>query len=359
MLHPRNWNFLFIRKMRHGFAYACAPITFSGSAEHRRKPRMIRPGPFGKSEDGTDGSSMQDSNADEDYVQTLQRHIAEARLRLGGSAARSATENLTEEEARRLVHELRVHQIELEMQNEALRESQLAVDAVRARYFDLYDMAPVAYCTVSEQGLIWQTNLAAASLFDLTRNALLNQPFSRRIFPEDQDIYYLGRRRLASSGESQCFDLRLIKGDGQTFWASLTLATGQDIDGKPETRIVLSGISARRDTEYGHARIRVQLRKMNADLEGTRWLARDAAAKQSTYVARMREELDNRLQAFLVRLQVSCSYPLTHEQTQGLHRIEAAGESLLSLVDEQLAPASISAAESMSDVAVAPNTCWP
>src|SRR6185437_12182783 len=90
MLHPRNWNFLFIRKMRHGFAYACAPITFSGSAEHRRKPRMIRPGPFGKSEDGTDGSSMQDSNADEDYVQTLQRHIAEARLRLGGSAARSA-----------------------------------------------------------------------------------------------------------------------------------------------------------------------------------------------------------------------------------------------------------------------------
>ena len=82
------------------------------------------------------------------------------------------------DEARQLIHELRVHQIELEMQNEELRRAQVELDATRAKYFDLYDLAPVGYMTVSEKGLILEVNLTAANLLDMTRGALAKQPFS-------------------------------------------------------------------------------------------------------------------------------------------------------------------------------------
>jgi len=63
-----------------------------------------------------------------------------------------------------LIHELRVHQIELEMQNEELRRAQAELDASWARYFDLYDLAPAGYFTLSEEGLILEANLTAATL---------------------------------------------------------------------------------------------------------------------------------------------------------------------------------------------------
>ena len=65
----------------------------------------------------------------------------------------------TPEETQRMLHELRVHQIELEMQNEELRRAQVELDAARERYFDLYDLSPVGYVTVSETGLILEANL--------------------------------------------------------------------------------------------------------------------------------------------------------------------------------------------------------
>ena len=67
-------------------------------------------------------------------------------------------------ERKRIEEDLRIHQIELTMQNEELRQAQREIEASRARYFDLYDLAPVGYFTVSEKGLILEANLTAASL---------------------------------------------------------------------------------------------------------------------------------------------------------------------------------------------------
>ena len=141
----------------------------------------------GRSTDST-GSPEADSG------QALRRR-AEA---IAGERAGGMPENLevlSPEVARRALHELRVHQIELEMQNEELRQTQEELEASRARYFDLYDLAPVGYFTLSEQGLILEANLTAAKLLGVTRGTLVKQPLSHFVLREDQDIYYLHRRR--------------------------------------------------------------------------------------------------------------------------------------------------------------------
>ena len=88
-------------------------------------------------------------------------------------------ETMSPEALRELAHELQVHQIELEMQNEELRQSQLALEVMRQRYFDLYDLAPISYCTVNELGVILEANLASSELLGEPRNSLVGHPIHR------------------------------------------------------------------------------------------------------------------------------------------------------------------------------------
>jgi PAS domain S-box-containing protein len=130
---------------------------------------------------------------------------------------------------RDLLHELQVHQIELQMQNEELRRSQLELDASRSRYFNLYDLAPVGYCSVSEAGLILHANLAAATLLGATRGTLVRQPISRFICKADQDTWYLHRKLLAQSGQAQSLELRLARPDDTQVWVQVATSTVNDV----------------------------------------------------------------------------------------------------------------------------------
>jgi diguanylate cyclase (GGDEF)-like protein/PAS domain S-box-containing protein len=177
------------------------------------------------------------------------RARAEATLLESTSRAPQDAATLTPEATRKLLHEMQVHQIELEMQNEELRGVETALDASRARYFDLYDLAPVGYCTVSEAGLILQANLAAATLLGVPRVRLAMQPLSRFIAKADQDTLYLRRKRLDETGEAQSCELRMLKHDGTRFWGHLAATAGQEDDGTRVLRVVLSDISDRKEHE--------------------------------------------------------------------------------------------------------------
>lgn len=160
--------------------------------------------------------------------------------------------------AERLVHELRVHQIELELQNEELRRAQVELDLSHSRYLDLYDLAPVGYCTLSDTGVILEANLAAAALLGMARSVLVRQPFSRFIHPHDQHAYYLFREQIGAAGARTC-ELRLIHGDPPR-WAHLTATAARDVEGAPVCRMILSDVSARKMAEAA-------LRETNATLE--------------------------------------------------------------------------------------------
>lgn len=146
-------------------------------------------------------------------------------------------------------HELRVLQIELEMQNEELRRAQVRLEAERERYVDLYELAPVGYTTVSEQGLILEANLKMSILLGVPRVTLHKQLFTRFILKEDQDIYYLFRKRLVETSEPKNCELRLVKDDGTSFWACLECTVVQDESGKPVSLVVLSDITERKRAE--------------------------------------------------------------------------------------------------------------
>lgn len=174
------------------------------------------------------------------------------RLRAEALARADAAANgqtLSAEEMRRALHELRVHQIELEMQNEELRRAQVELDVARARYFDLYDLAPVGYCTVSEQGLILEANLTLATMLGLTRGELAGQPWTRFVHRQDQDIYYQRRKKLFETSEPVAYELRLRKKDGGEFWAQLAASIALDAEGVPVCRIVVHDITERKQEE--------------------------------------------------------------------------------------------------------------
>ncbi len=157
------------------------------------------------------------------------------------------------------LHELRVHQVELEMQNEELRRLHETLDAERARYFELFELAPVGYLTLSTENHILEANLTAARQLGLVRGQLTRLPFSRLIHPEDQDTFYLLRRKLLADGTSQSCELRLLRADGSTLRARIEAAAAPGAEKSAPSRLTITDIGdiaetrealARREQEY-------------------------------------------------------------------------------------------------------------
>ena len=174
------------------------------------------------------------------------RQEAEKRTVKTDAASNENDTALSPENTRLMLHELHVHQIELEMQNEELRRTQVELEAARMRYFDLYDLAPLGYCSVSAKGLIEQANLAAANLLGLSRAALAKRPISGVIYKADQDIYYLCRNHVIATGEAQACELRMVNSDGTPCWVQLAVSAVPDADNEPMMRIVMTDISDRK-----------------------------------------------------------------------------------------------------------------
>lgn len=183
------------------------------------------------------------------------RRRAEAIVRGKESELQESLDALSPEKIRQVVHELQVHQIELEMQNDELRRAHAELDAARARYFDLYHLAPMGYASINEKGLFLEVNLTAATLLDVPRGVLIKQPITRYILPEDQTIYYRHRKELFDSGEPQACEVRMMKKDGTLFWARLEAIVSQDDDGSQVCRLTMSDISARKQAEDEHLKL--------------------------------------------------------------------------------------------------------
>ena len=240
-------------------------------------------------------------------------------------------DNLSPELIRQTLHELQVHQIELQMQNEELQTAQIRLDKSRARYFDLYDLAPVGYCTVSEQGLITEANLAIASLLGLSRIHIVNQPISRFIQRAHQDRYYAYRTQVIPTGTARTCELQLLKSDGSIVWVTMATTTVFEDDGASVFRVVLSDITARKKMDQ-------LLQDNNTALDEARRVADKSNHAKSDFLSSMSHELRTPLNAILGFAQlINAGSPTpTPTQKKSLDQILLAGWYLLDLINEIL-----------------------
>ena len=120
-----------------------------------------------------------------------------------------------------LIHELQVHHIELEIQNEELSQSQIALETMNRKYFDLYNFAPVAYFSCDDKGIIKDVNLEGAALLGLERNNLFSSAFIRFLSPDSRRIFHHHMNKITETLETEKCNLEMIRSNGEQFHAHL------------------------------------------------------------------------------------------------------------------------------------------
>jgi PAS domain S-box-containing protein len=154
------------------------------------------------------------------------------------------------EELTHVLHELQVHQIELEIQNEELRRAQLELEASHRNYLELYDFAPVGYFTLDKAGRIVEANLTCATLLGVARDYLIQRAFSQFVFADDQDAYYFFKKQLFEAVSTQSCELRLNIQMDPPVYIKLDGATRTNSDGEiTHARIAMSDISIQKQAE--------------------------------------------------------------------------------------------------------------
>ena len=159
-----------------------------------------------------------------------------------------------------VLHELQVHQVELEMQNEALRNAQIALEASRDRYVDLYDFAPVGYLTLNSNGMIEELNLTAATLLGTERKNLLQHRFTAQVIPEDQNRWLTLFLTVMKQDGKGSVEVSMQRHDGTVFHAQLDCVRPEGLD-PPKVRMTLSDITERMQAQAGLGRLEAQLRE--------------------------------------------------------------------------------------------------
>ena len=227
------------------------------------------------------------------------RRRAEAIAQHYAVGASMDDQNLSRDEMKKALHELRVHQIELDMQNEELSRAQLALAQSNARHFDLYDLAPVGYCNLTAHSLITQFNLTLTTLLGVTRKDLQGRSFSDFVLEPDQEIWYRLRMQLLASGTPQTGQLRLSRSGGAPVWVHLAATLEKDDAGKPELRLAVSDIGTLKQAEQDLRESQQSLAQNNTALlrfsEVTAHHMQEPARRIASYADLLRRQLSGTL----------------------------------------------------------------
>jgi PAS domain S-box-containing protein len=157
---------------------------------------------------------------------------------------------LSTEKIQELVHELHVHQIELDIQNEDLRQAQIKLEELKDKYVDLYDFAPAGYMTLNDKGLILEANLTAVRLLGVERTSLIKMFLSRFVCQEFVNPYYLYLKQVFESQSMQTCEIKLTRKDGTVFYAQLESVAVQDESGQfRRCRTILTDITEHKVAE--------------------------------------------------------------------------------------------------------------
>jgi PAS domain S-box-containing protein len=210
------------------------------------------------------------------------RERAEAAVRF----APTKIAGMSAEEIQRTVHELQVHQIELEMQNEELRRAQAELSESRDRVTDLYDAAPVGYLTLDAEGTVIEANLTVARMLGVERGKLVGRKFTRCVARGAQDAFYFHQRAVGEAGTKQTCELLLRGPEGTTFPARLeSIGVADSASGARHCRCAIIDIAEQKFAEEALARSHAELEQ--------RVIARTADLAQANAALRASERREH------------------------------------------------------------------
>ena len=175
------------------------------------------------------------------------RHKAEKIL---SSMERSNFSENSMEDAQRLITELQVHQVELELQNDELRKMQIQLAEEREKYADLYNFAPAAYFTFDERDLIQDLNLTAAEMLGNERKYLVGHPLIPYLTPDSIQAFVEHRQLAFETKRPQTCELVIRRRDGRFICVqSHTVALSSTNSGHQSWRSVMTDITLRKQQE--------------------------------------------------------------------------------------------------------------
>jgi PAS domain S-box-containing protein len=181
------------------------------------------------------------------------RQRAEARL---SEEATAAQRPIKKADLRRLLHELQVHQIELELQNEELQRAHAEVETLLMKYTALYNFAPTGYFTLDREGTIRGLNLAGASLLGTERSKLLNRRFDLLIDAEKRPAFAAFLSRAFESGTKEVCETLLQQEGNPPRWVWIEAC--EAVSG-PECHLTVIDITGRKTAETDRARLERQV----------------------------------------------------------------------------------------------------
>ena len=162
----------------------------------------------------------------------------------------------THADTRRMLHELQVHQIELELQNEELQQAKTEVDASLEKYTDLYDFAPVGYFSIDEAGVIIDVNLTGAALLGMARSRLIKRRFALFMAPQNRAAFDLFLKSIFTGHKKHVCETALLRTDRPAFWADLqAMSAGTCARARKWCRVAVIDISARKRAEETQRRV--------------------------------------------------------------------------------------------------------
>ena len=187
------------------------------------------------------------------------REDAQADLRQRAEKAIGRTEiepaALSLEEAQRLVHELQVSQIELELQNEELRDTQHQLATSRDQYLNLYQALPVGYFVLDEIGLVLHANRTGCDLMGMTAFRLRGTAFGDRLLRADRDTFHSLCKRVRETRALDTCELRVVGEAGETWDAQIDCFLSQDIEGSDQLRLIVTDITEVKQAEARNAEL--------------------------------------------------------------------------------------------------------
>ena len=229
----------------------------------------------------------------------------------------------------RLVQELEVHQIELNLQNEELRKTQLELEVSRDEYFDLYDFAPTGYLTLEPSGIILNANLRTAMLLEMERASLIHTKLSYFIAPAETEAFSLHLQQVLADEATHTCELQMRKHRGTMFYARLESVGTRDAEGnKNQCRTALIDITERKQAEEDLRHSYEQLWVL------TRELKEKEEKERKQFAGELHEEFGQSLTSLMLDLAWVSRRLSTMPSSSSRTAIQAKITSMVGLVDQ-------------------------